>query len=186
MKVVKSTKLIQMEDKNAQLIEACIHNNRKAQEKLYDIYKVAMYTILVRMLNNEANAADALQDAFIEVFKSLKNFKRKSTLGAWIKTIVVRTGIAKLKKQVRTIELETSIHQAENEVIVWDENLTGEYLSEKIQQLPNGYRTVFLLIEVEGYSHKEVGDLVGISEGTSKSQLYKAKKMLQHLLKEMK
>lgn len=184
--VVSSAKVVQMENKNSKLVAACIQHDRKAQEQLYDTYKVAMYTILVRMLNDEADAADALQDAFIQIFKNLKRFEGKSTLGAWIKTIVVRTGIAKLKKQTRVIELETSIHKADSEVIVWDENLTGEYLAKAIQQLPNGYRTVFLLIEVEGYSHKEVSNLVGISEGTSKSQLFKAKKMLKTLLKDIK
>ena len=162
------------------LIQACLESEkvttrRQAQYKLYSRYKNAMYTILCRMLNSEADAADALQDAFIMVFRDLSTFQKKSTLGAWIKTIVVRTGIAKQKKQLRLANFDHTLNQVENEAIVWDENLTGEYLEKAIQRLPDGYRNVFLLVEVEGYTHKETGELLNISAGTSKSQLYHAK-----------
>ena len=172
------------------LIQACLNgenvaSRRQAQHKLYNRYKNAMYTILCRMLNNEEDAADALQDAFIMIFRDLGKFQKKSTLGAWIKTIVVRTGIAKQKKQLRLANFDHTLNLVENESIVWDENLTGEYLEKAIKRLPDGYRNVFLLVEVEGYTHKETGELLNVSAGTSKSQLYHAKKMLQKFLKEI-
>ncbi|PSR57217.1 RNA polymerase subunit sigma-24 [Adhaeribacter arboris] len=143
-----------------------------------------MYTILFRMLNNEEEAADALQEGFLEVFRSLSSFKAQSSLGAWIKTIVVRAG---LKKQRKTLFLEPLEEQvAFRSPIEWDQNLTGEYLDKAIRQLPDGYRNVFLLVEVEGYTHREVADLLNIAEGTSKSQLFQAKKLLQRLLKDVK
>jgi RNA polymerase sigma-70 factor (ECF subfamily) len=135
------------------------------------------------MLNNEEDAADALQEAFMEVFRSLKNYRGASSLGAWIKTIVIRTGLAK-QKTVYLFEPMTECIQ-DNQTITWDENLTGEYLEKAIRKLPAGYRNVFLLFEVEGYTHREVAQLVGIAEGTAKSQLFQAKKMLQRLLKEL-
>ncbi len=150
------------------------------QKSLYDRYKDAMYTILYRMLNDEDDAADALQESFIQIFRNLKSFKKQSSLGAWIKTIVVRTGLAKQKKNVAFEEIDEQTQSIEP--IIWDSNLTGEYLDKAIRQLPDGYKNVFLLIEVEGYSHREVSEMIGISEGTSKSQLFHAKKALQKSL----
>lgn len=143
-----------------------------------------MYTLLFRMLDDEDDAADALQEAFIEVFKSLPGYAGKSSLGAWIKTIVVRCGLAKQRKTLGLQPLE----ELEDDAlpVQWDENLTGEYLDWAIRQLPEGYRNVFLLIEVEGYSHREVSETLRIAEGTSKSQLYQAKRQLQRLLREFR
>ena len=166
-----------------ELVRGSIANDRKMQKALYDRYKDAMYTILYRLLDNEDEAADALQEAFVEVFRSLKNFKHLSTLGAWVKTIVVRKGLAKQKKLIPMEQIDES--QQDIQPITWDSNLTGEYLEKAIRQLPSGYKNVFLMIEVEGYSHRETAGILGISEGTSKSQLYYAKQNLQKLLKEI-
>ncbi|MDN5201466.1 RNA polymerase sigma factor [Fulvivirgaceae bacterium BMA10] len=168
-----------------ELVSACVNHDRQAQRTVYDKYKDRMYTILYRMLNDEDDAADALQDAFIQIFKSIGSFQGRSTLGAWIKVIVVRAGLAKQKKVIPIESLEDQTALSEQVTIEWDENLTGEYLEKGIAQLSQGYRNVFLLIEVEGYSHKEVAELLGISIGTSKSQLYNAKQKLQKILKEI-
>jgi RNA polymerase sigma-70 factor (ECF subfamily) len=135
------------------------------------------------MLKDPDLACDALQDGFILVFRGLNGFKGDSTLGAWIKTIVVRACIKKLKE---VTEVERIPKNYEYETVVWDDNLTGEELQRAIEQLPRGYRSVFLLIEVEGYSHKEVAEMLNIAEGTSKSQLYHSKQMLQKLLKDIR
>ncbi len=142
-----------------------------------------MYTILMRMLNTEEEAEDALQNAFIQIFHSLHNFKFNSTLGAWIKTIVIRAGLAMQQNPIDFQPLDSSHERIKSSE--WDQNLTGAYLEKGIKELSEGYRNVFLLIEVEGYSHKEVGELLGISEGTSKSQLFHAKRILQKKLKEL-
>ena len=167
-----------------QLIEACLANDRLAQKRLYEKYKNAMYTVSYRITNDFDLANDVLQEAFIQIFKSLKSFRRESTLGAWIKTIVVRTAIKQAKKKTNFAELNEQITSGPD-FIDWGDYLEAEYLEKAIQALPAGYRSVFVLIEIEGYSHKEVGAMLDISEGTSKSQLFHAKKKLRSMLEKM-
>jgi RNA polymerase sigma factor (sigma-70 family) len=161
------------------LIAACIARDRLAQKTLYNRYKRAMYTLAYRITGNFETANEVLQDGFLQVFKGLENFKGESTLGAWIKTIIVRTAYKKLKTNVLYIELPP---QYEQEKMDWGTSLDAEYLEKAIQSLPDGFRTIFTMIEIEGYSHRETGDILGISEGTSKSQLFYAKKRLWEIL----
>lgn len=163
-----------------EIVSGCLSDNRKCQKMLFDRYKDAMYTVAFRILRNEDLASDALQEGFIRVFGSLKNYKGRSTLGAWIKTIIVRSTLRLLEKRFETIDYEDEFA---DETIEWDENMTGELLDEAIASLSPGYRSVFVLIEVEGYMHKEVAEMLEISVGTSKSQLSRAKKLLQKKLK---
>jgi len=165
-----------------ELIEGCLANDRTAQRELYARYKDAMYTLAYRIMNDSELAQDVLQEGFVKVFRNLHKFRRESTLGAWIKTIIVRTALSKVKRQPRFEELPNSY---QNTVVDWGHSLQTEYLEKAIAALPQGYRMVFWLIEVEGYAHKEVADLMGISVGTSKSQLFYAKKKLRHLINEM-
>jgi RNA polymerase sigma factor (sigma-70 family) len=163
----------------ADLIQACLEQNRLAQKTLYDRYSAAMYTAAYRITGDFDLASDVLQEAFVKVFRHLSGFRRESTLGAWIKTIVVRTALSKIKREPNFLDLE----QAPSDLRVdWGHRLDAEYLEKAIQSLPTGYRTVFVLIEVEGYSHQEVADLLGITVGTSKSQLFYAKKKLRDML----
>lgn len=165
----------------AELINACLKQDRTAQKTLYDRYKDAMFTTSYRMMGDFELAEDVLQEAFVKVFRALPKFRKESTLGAWIKTIVVRTALSKLKKKDFTEPLE-DYHT--NQHADWSNHLDAEYLEKAIQALPDGYRSVFLLIEVEGYAHKEVAEMLGISVGTSKSQLFYAKKKLRASLSE--
>jgi RNA polymerase sigma-70 factor (ECF subfamily) len=162
-----------------ELIQACVANDRRAQQTLYSRYARAMYTLAYRITGDFAVAEDVLQDAFVKIFKNLDRFRQESTLGAWIKTIVIRTALSQLKKQSLTTALEPSHTEG---MIDWGGYLDAEYLEKAIKALPEGYRAVFVLIEVEGYSHREVAQLLGISEGTSKSQLFHAKKRLREAL----
>ncbi|MCD4772451.1 MAG: RNA polymerase sigma factor [Bacteroidales bacterium] len=164
-----------------QLIEGCIKNKRKFQKRLYEQYCDAMFTIAYRIVKDMDLANDVLQEAFIQIFRDIKQFKGKSTIGAWIKTIVVRNAIKKLKNECFFLSMENSTN---GEPVSWPEEMYGEDLEKAILSLPSGYRTIFLLIEVEGYKHKEVAKMLSISEGTSKSQLFYAKKQLQKLLKD--
>jgi RNA polymerase sigma factor (sigma-70 family) len=164
-----------------ELIELCKKNNNIAQKRLYDKYKDGMYTIALRITGNEDDAIEALQDAFIQIFNGISSFLGKSTLGAWIKTIVVRTAIRKVKNEIRF----ENIDSIKKEMIYWPENTNGEILEKAINQLDTGYRTVFLLIEVEGYKHKEVSEMLSISVGTSKSQLFHAKRILQKKISQL-
>lgn len=165
-----------------ELIEACLSENRLAQKILYDRYSSAMYTLAYRVTNNFELAQDVLQEAFIKVFKSLGQFRRESTLGAWIKTIVVRTALSKIRREPVSVELDQN---TTGNLIDWGNHLDVEYLEKAIQSLPAGYRAIFVLIEVEGYSHKEAADSLGISVGTSKSQLFYAKKRLREKITEI-
>lgn len=165
----------------ADLISACLSNDRLAQKKLYDRYCNAMYTVAYRITGDFELANDVLQEAFIKIFRGLDKFRQESSLGAWIKTIVVRTALSKIKQR-HTYEPLDNQHFEQS--INWGHSLDVEYLEKAIQALPEGYRAVFVLIEIEGYSHKEVAELLNISVGTSKSQLFHAKKRLREALKD--
>ena len=160
-----------------ELIDACIQNNRFAQRTLYDRYKRAMYTLAYRLTGDFDEANDVLQDAFLDVFKNLSSFRKDASLGAWIKTIVARKAYKQFKK-VSFIDYSENITETET----WDETLNSEYLEKAILSLPEGFRTVFVMIEIEGFTHREVAELLSISEGTSKSQLFHAKKRLREML----
>lgn len=164
-----------------QLIEGCKKNKRKSQKQLYEQYCDAMFTIAYRIVKDMDISNDVLQEAFIQVFRDIKQFKGESTIGAWIKTIVVRNAIKKLKNESIFLTMENNTN---GEPVSWPEEMYGEDLEKAILSLPLGYRTIFLLIEVEGYKHKEVAKMLSISEGTSKSQLFYAKKQLKKLLKD--
>ncbi|RMG67243.1 MAG: RNA polymerase sigma factor [Bacteroidetes bacterium] len=164
----------------ARLLEGCLVQDRRAQKALYDRYKDAMYTLAYRITGDFESAEDVLQEAFLGVFRGIDRFRGASTLGAWIKTILVRTAYKHLKRQRYHAPLAELPDEGP---IDWGHQLEAEYLEQAIQALPPGYRSVFVLVEVEGYAHKEVAELLGISVGTSKSQLYYAKRHLQKQLK---
>lgn len=163
----------------SELIEACLRNDRTAQRTLYDRYKRAMYTLAYRTTSDFDEANDVLQDAFLDVFRKLDTFKGESTIGAWIRAIVVRKAYHKLKRPKMWEVLEEI---PDTSTIEWENSIDGEILEKAILSLPEGFRLVFTLVEVEGYAHKEVAEMLGISEGTSKSQLFHAKKRLRDLL----
>lgn len=165
------------------LLKACIALDRKAQYELYERYKTAMFSVLFRMLGSTEEAQDALQEGFVQVFIRLTEFRQQSTLGAWIKTIMVRQAIGKLRKTSWTIPLDS---QMMDMPFVPPDSLEGQQLEAYILELPEGCRAVFLLIEVEGFSHKEVAEMLQISEGTSKSQLSYSKKLLRKAIENEK
>ena len=165
------------------LVERCISGERLAQKQLYDQYKTAMFTVALRILNDYDMACDVLQDAFIEVFRDLKGFKREGTVGSWIKTIVIRQALRKNKFEFRYQPFDANEHDTLVEQL---QKINSGVIDKAISSLPGGYRSVFTLVEVEGYSHKEAAAMLGISENTSRSQLHHAKKQLQVLLKELK
>lgn len=172
-----------MKEEEQRLLAGCLEGNPQAQKKLYDRYKDAMFTLSYRICNDFELAQDSLQEGFVGVFRGMKNFRKESSLGAWIKTIIVRTAYKKCKKEKLTQPLDDDIGDS---LIDWGgQNLDVEYLEKAIQSLPSGYRSVFVLIEVEGYAHKDVADILGISVGTSKSQLFYAKRQLRKQLNAM-
>lgn len=162
----------------AELISGCLLHDRIAQRQLYDRYKKAMYTLAYRITGDFDDANDVLQDAFMDVFKHLNQFRGDATLGAWIKQIVVRKSTKK-KKIVVWQELD----EYAGETIDWNEiEINTAHLETAVLSLPDGFRTIFVLAEVEGYTHKEIAVMLHISEGTSKSQLFHAKRKLRSML----
>lgn len=164
---------------DSDLINACLRNDRSAQRILYDRYKRAMYTLAYRLTSDFDDANDVLQDTFLDVFRKLETFKGESTIGAWIRVILVRKAYKRLQKP-KLWELPDEV--IESGEVTWSNTMDGEYLEKAIFSLPEGFRMVFTLIEIEGYSHKEVANILGISEGTSKSQLFYSKKRLREIL----
>jgi RNA polymerase sigma factor (sigma-70 family) len=162
----------------AELITGCLLHDRIAQRLLYDRYKKAMYTLAYRITGDFDDANDVLQDAFLEVFRHLDQFRGESTLGAWIKQIVVRKSTRK-----KRITVWQNVEENMGESINWgEEEINLAHLETAILALPDGFRTIFVLAEVEGYTHREIAVMLAISEGTSKSQLFHAKRKLRSML----
>jgi len=171
-------------DQHREIVEACMSGNRTAQRQLYQLYSKAMYNTCYRMVGNEADAEDILQNSFIDVFTKLNSFKFESTIGAWIKRIVINNSINFLKKRRINFEIlddKTIDISEENESPV-DNSLTMAKVNEAMEQLSDGYRQVFSLYLLEGYDHKEIAGILGVSEATSKSQFSRAKAKIRTLL----
>ena len=167
------------------LIKACSNGDSKAFRKIYEIHSGTMYSICLRYMNNEDEAKDALQEGFIKVFKNISKFKFTGSFEGWMKRIFVISSIELIRK--RKMHLDVSELNS-NELPLTAKIETGSMDAEKmmtlVQQLPEGYRTVFNMFIVDGYSHKEISDYLEISESTSKTQLFKARKQLQEWLKD--
>ena len=167
------------------LIKACSNGDSKAFRKIYEIHSGTMYSICLRYMNNEDEAKDALQEGFIKVFKNISKFKFTGSFEGWMKRIFVNSSIELIRK--RKMHLDVSELNS-NELPLTAKIETGSMDTEKmmtlVQQLPEGYRTVFNMFIVDGYSHKEISDYLEISESTSKTQLFKARKQLQEWLKD--
>ncbi len=164
-----------------ELIMSCLKNYRKAQRELYDRFSPMMKGVCMRYASSEIEADDILQESFIKVFKNLKNYTDNGKLGAWIRTITVNTAIEFYRKRsVQTQHLNDLALEAETYgSIEIFETIDLKILQQEIQKLPDGFRIVFNLYAIEGFTHKEISQELGISIGTSKSQFSRAKKLLQ-------
>lgn len=166
-----------------QIIDLCLKGDRKAQEQLFSTYSGLMFSICRRYTNNIHEAEDILQEGFIRVFGYLKTFESSGSFDGWIKKIFINTALRSISKKSITHEQNGYEHLPEEsmdpEVI---SRLSEEELLELISELPDGYKAVFNLYALEGYSHKEIADMLGTQESTSRSQLVKARRMLQEKL----
>lgn len=165
------------------IVENCMRGDRKAQFELYRLYSQAMYNVCLRMVNNSLDAEDLLQQSFIDVYSKLNSFRYESTVGAWIKRIVVNNCINFLKKRKLKIEtLDDRFHQVPDCGPVNEMHVNVKAINGAMANLPEGYRVVFSLYMFEGYDHKEIGEILDITEATSKSQFSRARKRLRELL----
>ncbi|MEL6651839.1 MAG: RNA polymerase sigma factor [Bacteroidota bacterium] len=168
------------------LVERCKQGDRKAQYELYKRYSKAMLNVAMRITNNYMEAEDVLQEAFVRAFRNLTSFKGDATFGAWLKRIVINTAINHLKKKraefvpIDDERLEVPEETTEAPAPAWN----IETVRKAITQLPEGYRVVLSLYLIDGYDHKEIGLILGISEATSKSQYSRAKRKLRQILGE--
>ena len=167
-----------------ELIHLCQNEDPQAQQALYDRFAVKMFRTCFRYLKNEQDAEDVMISGFVKVFKNIHRFenRHKYSLEAWIRRIMVNESLMLLRKNNQFNFVDEFPEIKSKDTILPDSNLQAEDLYRIIRQLPNGYRTVFNLYVIEGYSHKEIAEQLGVSENTSKSQLSKAKAMLRRLL----
>ena len=164
-----------------QIVEGCIKKNAIAQKHLYEKFVRKMMGVCLRYADSTEEAEDVVQNGFISVFENISSFRGTGPLEGWIRRIMVNTAltnIRKNKKLKQNIELE-SVEFMLPSTSQSSESFEAQDLLKIIQTLPTGFKTVFNLYAIEGYSHKEIGDILGISEGTSKSQLARAKSILQ-------
>lgn len=169
-----------------QLIIQCKKQDAQAQGALYQKYSGVLFAICLRYSPNYAEAQDNLQDAFLTIFKKVEQYSGKGSFEGWIKRVTVNTVLQKYRKKRHfDIVREDQIADTVDEEIE-DTTIPLNDLLEMVQQLPDQYRLVFSMYVLDGYSHKEIGELLGISDGTSKSNLARARKILQHKVNEFK
>ncbi len=166
-----------------ELIKGCIKNERLAQKRLYERFYGKMFGVCMRYSSHREQATEIMNLAFFKVFKTMESFAEKGgNLEAWIYRIMVNTAIDYLRAEVRHqhSDIEKTVYVEDTSDVVSD--LSAEDIMRMVNKLTPAYRTVFNLYVVEGYNHKEIGNMLGISEGTSKSNLAKARAKLQDMI----
>jgi RNA polymerase sigma-70 factor (ECF subfamily) len=173
---------------DSDLIQGSIEGKPRMQEELYKRFSPKMYAVSLRYASKAEDAQDILQEGFIKVFRNLVKFRGDGSFEGWMRRIFVNTAIEHYRKSSKLFPVnETQAEQVEDKDWSAFEKLSVKDLITMIQQLSPGYRTVFNLYVVEGYTHREIGEILGINEGTSKSQLARAKVILQHkIINQMK
>jgi RNA polymerase sigma-70 factor (ECF subfamily) len=163
-----------------ELIAGCLSGNRQAQRQLYDTYSRRFMAICIRYLKDQEQAEDVMIQSFMKIFEKLSQFKGKGSFEGWMKRIVVTQALMTIRSN-RNLALSVSLEEAMGNLETTAEltQLEAAELMELVQSLPLGYRTVFNLFAIEGYSHQEIGELLGITESTSKSQLNRARSVLK-------
>ena len=165
---------------DSELVSECLKGKSSAQRTLFQLHSGKMFSLCLRYMGNSMEAEEVLQESFIKVFEKLNQWKGDGPLGGWIRTIVVNTSLTRIKnnkkfKYDKNIDDAVSLSDNGEDQL---EALQADDLIKLIGTMPEGYKTVFNLFVVEGYGHREIGDLLGISESTSKTQFLKAKNWL--------
>lgn len=178
-------KVIPLHKNELALIKKALKNSREAQRVLYELHAPKMLSVCRYYIKDAQHAEDVMLNGFFKVFSNLKSFKSEGSFEGWIRRIMVRASISFLRQQKK---VEFSIE----DVVVKDDyannintNIEVAEIQQLIDALPEGYKMVFIMYAIEGYKHNEIAELLNITEGTSKSQLFKARKMLQEKIKEL-
>ena len=169
------------------LVKKCIEGDNRAQKKLFDLFAPKLFGVCLRYMKDHDLAQDTLQDGFVKIFTKLSDYNGKGSFEGWMRRIVVNTCLDQLRKDQK-LKMNTSIDDVsflvkDNHWI--EEELTAKDLLKLVESLPDGYRVVFNMFAIEGYSHKEIAEQLDISENTSKSQFSRAKSHLRKKLIEL-
>jgi RNA polymerase sigma factor (sigma-70 family) len=178
--------LIQKSEKETDLIEACKKQNPRAQRIIYDRYASSLLGLCRRYVHGELEAEDVMIKGFMKVFSKIELFEGKGSFEGWMKRIMINEALTYIRKH-KSMYLATDIETAEREPD-YDKistELEAQDLLKMVDELPSGYRTIFNLYAIEGYAHKEIAELLGINENTSKSQLSRARMHLQKKIMDM-
>ncbi|OSY88997.1 RNA polymerase sigma-70 factor [Tenacibaculum holothuriorum] len=162
------------------LIEQCCQNNMEAQTKVYQLYASKLFGICLKYSKNQQDAEDTLQDSFLTIYHKIHQYNFKGSFEGWMKRITINTAIQKYRKN-NTLQIIKEEEIVEEEIILElnDDTIGVDFLLKLIQELPDRYRLVFNLYVLDNYSHKEIATMLSISEGTSKSNLSRAKSILK-------
>jgi RNA polymerase sigma-70 factor (ECF subfamily) len=166
-----------------QIIQSCINGERKSQKELYDLFAPKMFSICLRYCKNQMDAEDVLQEGFVKLFNNLHRFRNEGSFEGWVRRIFVNTAIENIRRRNLSAAvgegLENSVADDYHNVL---DNLYKKDIINSSLSLSEGYRTVFHLYAVEGFSHKEIALRLGITESTSKSQFSRAKAILRNII----
>ncbi|WGK65279.1 RNA polymerase sigma factor [Croceiramulus getboli] len=177
-------KVITFYSDERKLIKRAARGEREAQRQLYDQFAPKMLSVCRRYLPVLTQAEEAMCNGFLKVFLNLKSFRNEGSFEGWIRRIMVRESISYLRTQKKIYFVEDGLEKVEAPYASAHSELDVEYIQVLIDGLPEGYRMVFVMYAIEGYKHREIAEELGISESTSKSQLFKARALLQKQLNE--
>jgi len=172
-----------MTEQEKHIVDGCLQGKKSFQKKLYDSYSGKMFAVCLRYSKSEDQAKDMLQEGFIKVFQNLQRFKGDGSFEGWVRRIMINGCLESLRKSHNRF-IHEDVSESEQQLSIQPDSrrYDMQYMLQKIQELSPGYRAVFNLYVIEGYQHHEIGDMLGISENTSKSQLSRARKILQESL----
>ncbi|MBO4231948.1 MAG: sigma-70 family RNA polymerase sigma factor [Bacteroidales bacterium] len=175
-----------MKNNDSELIEGCIRNDRKSQKELYERYSSKMLGVCFRYTNSTEEAEDAMVEGFMNVFTHIASYRQECALETWIRKIMVNSALSHLRQRNKHLNIsieETVIEEQDNSIVKPEEKFAADDLMKLIQKMPDGYKVIFNLFAVEGFSHKEIAEQLNISESTSKSQFFRARKWLMERIK---
>lgn len=168
------------------LLQECKKNNSHAQEQLYKLLAPKLFAVSLKYSRNYEEAQDNLQESFLILFEKINQFKGNGSFEGWAKRLVINYVLQQYRKEINFLELVTDQLPNIEEVEIDDDEVSMEFLLKIIQELPDRYRLVFNLYVIDGYSHKEIANILEISEGTSKSNLARAKMNLKEKIEQTK
>lgn len=169
-----------------QLIQKCKHNDTKAQSELYKLYSSKLFAICLKYSRNRAEAEDNLQDAFLTIFKKINQFNHKGSFEGWLKRVALNTTLQRYRRDKGVFDIVDEDHIEDVTIEVDNDIVDIDFLLNCIQELPDRYRLVFNLYVLDGYSHKEIAQMLEISAGTSKSNLARARMILKDKVEQYK